>query len=127
MNSRSGSLPSQLQSSRVAFRIEHWKKRLDMEEKHDAAYFKGLAHQLMFDLSDQEADDIVKEFDTLNRQLELLDAVNTDGVEPMVYPFEEETSFLRDDQVSNVITQEEALSNVDKKLEGHFVLPRVVK
>lgn len=98
-----------------------------MEEKHDAAYFKGLAHQLMFDLSDQEADDIVKEFDTLNRQLELLDAVNTDGVEPMVYPFEEETSFLRDDQVSNVITQEEALSNVDKKLEGHFVLTRVVK
>ena len=98
-----------------------------MEEKHDAAYFKGLAHQLMFDLSDQEADDIVKEFDTLNRQLELLDAVNTDGVEPMVYPFEEETSFLRDDQVSNVITQEEALSNVDKKLEGPFVLPRVVK
>ncbi len=98
-----------------------------MEEKHDAAYFRGLAHQLMFDLSDQEADDIVKEFDTLNRQLELLDAVNTDGVEPMIYPFEEETSFLRDDQVSNVITQEEALSNVDKKLEGHFVLPRVVK
>ena len=56
-----------------------------------------------------------------------MDAVNTDGVEPMVYPFEEETSFLRDDQVSNVITQEEALSNVEKKLEGHFVLPRVVK
>ena len=35
-----------------------------MEEKKDAAYFKRLAHQLMFDLSDAEAEDIVKEFDT---------------------------------------------------------------
>jgi aspartyl-tRNA(Asn)/glutamyl-tRNA(Gln) amidotransferase subunit C len=98
-----------------------------MEEKKDAAYFKRLAHQLMFDLSDAEAEDIVKEFDTLGRQLTLLDAVDTEGVEPMVYPFEEETSFIRADEVSNVISQDEALANVDKKLEGHFVLPKVVK
>lgn len=98
-----------------------------MEEKKDATYFKSLAHQLMFDLSDAEAEDIVQEFNTLNSQLELLDAIDTEGVEPMVYPFEDETSFLREDEVSHVISQEEALANVDKKIEGHFVLPRVVK
>jgi aspartyl-tRNA(Asn)/glutamyl-tRNA(Gln) amidotransferase subunit C len=98
-----------------------------MEEKKDAAYFKQLAHQLMFDLSDEEAQNIVDEFDVLQKQLQLLDAVNTDGVEEMVYPFEDETTFIREDEVSNVISQEEALSNVDKKIEGHFVLPKVVK
>ena len=98
-----------------------------MEDKKDAAYFTKLAHQLMFDLSEQEANDIVKEFDTLNSQLQLMDAVDTEGVEPMVYPFEEATSYLREDEVTNVISQEEALKNVDKNLEGHFVLPRVVK
>ena len=30
-----------------------------MEEKKDATYFKQLAHQLMFDLSDEEAENIV--------------------------------------------------------------------
>lgn len=98
-----------------------------MEEKKDREYFRKLAHQLMFDLSDEEADSLVKEFSTLEGQMSLMDAVNTDGVEEMIYPFEDETSFLREDVVSNVITQEEALSNVTKKIEGHFVLPKVVK
>ena len=90
-----------------------------MEEKKDREYFKTLAHHLMFDLSDEEADSIVHEFGTLESQMALLDAVNTEGVEEMI--------FLREDVVSNVITQDEAMSNVKKKLEGHFVLPKVVK
>ena len=93
-----------------------------MEEKKDREYFKTLAHHLMFDLSDEEADSIVHEFG-----MALLDAVNTEGVEEMIYPFEAATTFLREDVVSNVITQDEAMSNVKKKLEGHFVLPKVVK
>lgn len=98
-----------------------------MEEKKDREYFRSLAHNLMFDLSDEEADSIVKEFGTLESQMHLLDAVNTEGVEEMIYPFEEATTFLREDVVSNVISQEEAMSNVTKKIEGHFVLPKVVK
>lgn len=98
-----------------------------MEEKRDAAYFKKLAKQLMFTLSDEEADAIVKEFDTLQSQMKLLDAVDTEGVEPMVYPFETPTVFLRADEVTSVLSQADALANVDQKLEGHFVLPKVVK
>ena len=98
-----------------------------MEEKKDAKYFKQLAHQLMFDLSDEEAENIVNEFDVLTKQMKLLDAVNTDGVEEMIYPFEDETSFIREDEVTHVISQDDALANVNKKIEGHFVLPKVVK
>lgn len=96
-------------------------------EKKDSAYFKKLAHNLMFDLSDAEAEDIVQEFETLTRQLELLEAIDTTGVEEMIYPFEEETSFLREDEMSNVITQKEALANAPKVKQGHFVVPKVVK
>lgn len=98
-----------------------------MEEKKDITYFRKLANQLMFDLSDEEALDIVKEFDVLTKQLELLDAVDTEGVEEMVYPFEDETTFLRKDHTDHVISQDEALENVKDKIEGHFVLPKVVK
>lgn len=98
-----------------------------MEEIKDREYFKKLANQLMFDLSDEEADELVGEFSTLEAQMKLLDAVDTEGVEEMVYPFETPTTFLREDKVSNVISQDDAMTNVKKKLEGHFVLPKVVK
>ncbi|MBQ4343085.1 MAG: Asp-tRNA(Asn)/Glu-tRNA(Gln) amidotransferase subunit GatC [Erysipelotrichaceae bacterium] len=98
-----------------------------MEEIKDQAYFKELAHRLMFDLSDEEALDIVKEFKTLCSQLELLEAIDTTGVEPMVYPFEAPTVYLRDDEEEHVISQEEALSNAQKVVQGHFSVPKVVK
>ena len=98
-----------------------------MEEKKDREYFRKLAHQLMFDLSDEEADGIVKEFGELEPQMSLLDQVNTDDTEEMIYPFEQATTFLRDDVVTNVISQADAMKNVKKNLEGHFVLPKVVK
>lgn len=98
-----------------------------MEEKKDREYFRKLAHQLMFDLSDEEADGIVKEFGELETQMSLLDKVNTDDTEEMIYPFEQATTFLRDDVVTNVISQADAMKNVKKNLEGHFVLPKVVK
>ena len=74
-----------------------------MSEEMNKEYFKKLAKELMFELSDEESEDIVKEFETLNKQLALLEKVNTDGVEPMVYPFEDETTFLREDEVTHVI------------------------
>ena len=99
----------------------------NMEEKKDREYFKTLAHHLMFDLSDEEADSIVHEFGTLESQMALLDAVNTEGVEEMIYPFEAATTFLREDVVSDVLTQEEALKNVKDARMGHVHVPKVVK
>jgi len=98
-----------------------------MEETKDREYFKKLAHQLMFDLSDEEADELVDEFKVYEKQIEIMSSINTDGVEEMIYPFEAPTSFLREDEVSNVISQDDAMANVTKKIEGHFVLPKVVK
>ena len=50
-------------------------------------HYKKLAEQLMFRLSDEEADSIVREFSTLESQMALLDDVDTEGVEEMIYPF----------------------------------------
>lgn len=89
--------------------------------------FKALANQLMFDLTDQEVDDISKEFETLLKQMELLDVIDTTGVEEMVYCFETPTTFIREDEVDHVFTQAQALANAPKQREGHFEVPKVVK
>ena len=86
-----------------------------------------LALNVRFKVNDEEANDIEKDFSTLEKMLEFFDSINTDGVEEMVYPFEEATTFFRDDEVSNVISQSDALSNVAKTKQGHIVVPKVVK
>lgn len=98
-----------------------------MNEKIDMTFMKALAHQLLFDLSDEEAEALAAEFDVLQKEMSFLDAVDTEDTEEMVYPFEAPPSFLREDEITNVISQADALANVNKKIEGHFVLPKVVK
>lgn len=96
-------------------------------ENMDQEYFKKLANQLMFDLSEEEIKELQEEFKILQEQIALLDRINTDGVEEMIYPFEAETTFLREDEVDHVITREEALSNVTSVMAGHVHVPKVVK
>lgn len=88
---------------------------------------KDLASRLMFKLSDEEAKLIVDEFELLDKQLSILNEIDTEGVEEMIYPFDVETSFLREDEVSHVLDKELALSNATKVKEGHIVVPKVVK
>ena len=78
-------------------------------EEFSAEYFKKLAHDIMFDLNDEEVSELQEEFKVLLQQIELLDGIDTEGVEEMIYPFEAETTFLREDSVDNVISQEAAL------------------
>ena len=94
---------------------------VDKEKIHE------LALDIMFDVTEEEASDIESDFVTLEKMLSLFDSIDTQGVEEMVYPFEEPTSFLRDDVVSNNISQKEALSNVSNVKQGHVVVPKVVK
>lgn len=88
---------------------------------------KELALDLKFSVTDEEAADIENDFVLLEGMLAFFDEINTDGVEEMVYPFEAATSYIREDEVSNVISQKEALSNVPKVKQGHIVVPKVVR
>lgn len=90
-------------------------------------YFKKLANDIRFDLNEQEISELKEEFKVLMEQIDVLDEIDTEGVEEMIYPFEAETAFLREDTVDHVITQEEALSNVKSAKAGHVHVPKVVK
>ena len=78
-------------------------------------------------MSDEEIEELKKDFVAVEEQVSLFEKVDTEGVEPMVYPFEAPTTFLREDVVSDVLTQEEALKNVKDARMGHVHVPKVVK
>ena len=92
----------------------------------DVQGFKALALQCRFELNDEEAQDIKNEFDVLISQMRLLEKIDTDNIEPMVYPFETANHFLREDVVENVLPIKEVLKNAPKEKNGFFVTQKVV-
>ena len=58
-------------------------------EKFSNEYFHKLANDLKFDLSDDEINELKKDFIEVEKQVELFEKIDTTGVEPRVYPFEE--------------------------------------
>lgn len=88
---------------------------------------RPLAKNLMMDLTDEEVEDIFLEFEKLEKMLSFFDEIDTSNVIEMVYPFEDETPFLREDIPSRALSQEEVLLNAPKELRGHIVVPKVLK
>ena len=81
----------------------------------------------MFDLNDQECEELQEEFETYLKQLDLLNKIDTENVEEMVYPFDTPTSFIRNDDEVYAISQEDAMKNVPQASENYVVVPKVVK
>ena len=92
-----------------------------------AEEIRKLANLLMFELEDDEIEEIIAEFNTFDKQLALLDAIDTEGVPEMVYGRDVLSGYMRLDEESHVITQEEATSNAAKVKQGHIVVPKVVQ
>lgn len=85
------------------------------------------ANKLMFNLKDNELDTLFEEFKIITKQMELLSTVEgIESVEPMVFPFDVVTSFLRDDVASDCLSQDEALKNATDVVDGQIRLPKVV-
>ena len=89
---------------------------------------KDAANRLLFDMSDSEYKTLLKEFDIVTSQMKIIgENKELDSYEPMVFPFECTTSYLREDEPAEPLTREEALRNSSRKAGGQIKLPRVVQ
>ena len=96
-------------------------------KKYDIDVLKDAAHRLMFDMSEEEYQTLLKEFDIITKQMEVIgEDPSIDELEPMVYPFDCETDYLREDVPSEPLDREEALKNAGNKIGGQIKLPKVV-
>jgi len=55
-----------------------------------------------------------------------LSKVDTEGIEPLVY-MSEEVNVLRADEISNIVSQENALKNAPQKDSDYFKVPIILK
>ena len=82
------------------------------------------------DLAKLEFDKKAKEeiIQDLNKVLAFVDKLNeldTDKIEPLTY-MSEETNITRADEVKQIISQKEALSNAPQKDSDYIIVPKVL-
>ena len=97
-------------------------KEINLDVLRDAA------HRLLFDMSEEEYDTLLKEFDFIIKQMEIISHIEgVDDVEPMSLPYPVTTTEMREDIAEKPLTQEEALKNAGDKKDGMIILPKVVR
>ena len=95
-----------------------------MENKEEM--LKKLGLKTMFNISDGEMPELVDEYDIFMNHVAVLEEIDTEGIEPLAYPYEIETTFLRDDEPIDIISLEDALSNAKSVQENQIKVPKVV-
>lgn len=96
-------------------------------KNYDIKTLKDAANRLLFDMSEDEYQTLFLEFEIVTKQMKIIgENPSIDSYEPMTFPFECSTSFLREDIPSEPQSREEALKNTSRKAGGQIKLPRVV-
>lgn len=80
--------------------------------------------KLEFDEQSKEA--IRQDLERMIGFVDKLNEVNTEGIEPLIY-VNDEVNILREDEVKQIITKEEALSNAPTKDSDYIKVPKVLK
>lgn len=80
--------------------------------------------RLQFDGETRES--IRTDLENILEMCEKLNEVPTEGVEPLIY-MSQNVNVLRDDEVRQDITHEEALKNAPKKDSDFFRVPKVIE
>lgn len=89
---------------------------------------KSTANKLMFDMSDEQYDNLVKEFDIILKQMNLIGEIEgVDTAEPMTFPFEVTNDYLREDEATAPEAKDEVLRNAADVVDGQVRLPKVIK
>ena len=97
-------------------------------KEYNIEILKDAAKRLLFDMSDKEYETLEKEFDIVTKQMSLIGSnASLDEFEPMIFPFECSTTYLREDEAGEPLSREDALKNSKRKVGGQIKLPRVLK
>ena len=80
--------------------------------------------KLKFD--SKSAEKIKSDLNTILKFVDIISKTDTNSLKPLIY-ISEETNVLRQDEVTNQISQEDALKNAPGKDSDYFKVPTVLK
>lgn len=84
-----------------------------------------IAHLSRLEFEGEKKVAIQKDMERIVNFMEILQGVDTDNVEPLIF-MNDEVNKLREDVPKVTLTQEEALRNAPKKDSDYFRIPKVL-
>ncbi len=88
---------------------------------------KDAANRLYFDMTDDQYETLLKEFDAIQKEFNLMGEIDgVDEAEPMTFPFDVTVTYLRDDVPEKPLAKEDVLKNAGNVKDGQIKLPKVV-
>lgn len=87
---------------------------------------EALAHLARLEFEKDSKKEMVKDMSRILSFVETLNKLDTEGVEPLVY-MNEDTNVLREDEMKQTLSQQEALKNAPKKDSDYFKAPKVLE
>lgn len=84
-----------------------------------------IAHLARLEFENEAKEQIIKDMNNMLTFVEKLNELDTSSVEPLIY-MSDEVNVLREDEVKQEITQDEALKNAPKKDSDYFKVPKVI-
>ncbi len=92
----------------------------------DLAQVRRVADLARIDVTDAEAERVLAQLNDIFQMIERMQAVDTEGVEPMAHPLGG-AQRLRDDAVAVGDERAVNLANAPEQQEGLFLVPRVIE
>lgn len=94
--------------------------------KIDRTTLDKIAHLARLEIDEKDALKMMEDMNKMVSFVEKLNEVDTEGVEPLT-TMSHEVNALRDDEIKDQLTNEEALKNAPKKDEHFFRVPKVLE
>ncbi len=76
--------------------------------------------------SEEEVGEFTEQMNEVLRYMEILDGLDTSGIEPTFSSLEERGGVFREDRVELSIPSGEALRNAPDAGQGHFRVPKII-
>lgn len=95
-----------------------------MEERE---LLKQLAKDVKLSIDDEEMESLCSRYHAFIKQVESLENIQTEGVEPLVFPFDREITDLREDDIEEVESADDLLTNAKKTKNQQVLIPKVVE
>ncbi len=93
--------------------------------KIDKSTVDKIAHLARLSFDDKSKEKMLSELNAIIDWIDKLEEVDTEGIEPLTN-MSHEVSVVREDEVKNELSHEEALKNAPKKDSNYFRVPKVL-
>ncbi len=92
----------------------------------DRSTIEGVAHLARLSISEDEVRQTTDKITAIMGLIDEMQAVNTDGVEPLAHPLDA-VQRLRADEVTETNQREQLQANAPATEDGLFLVPRVIE